>query len=164
MKLSNYLILISVTFIAVTACSKVEYDYKELGFTDKAEMEVAFEKGYHTKQKLIEMTEQSSPAASKAEEVKPEPIESEPVANNSSFDAVSMEGEHFKRTGLNRAIQLESPQNLITLDTECKATSPQNGEGGWTWDNGGFIVNFTNKSFVFPKQEVLLQNVDKCMG
>ena len=33
-----------------------QYDPKRLGFTDKAEMDAAFAKGYHTKQKLVEMT------------------------------------------------------------------------------------------------------------
>jgi hypothetical protein len=33
-----------------------QYDPKRLGFTDKAEMDAAFAKGYHTKQKLTEMT------------------------------------------------------------------------------------------------------------
>lgn len=41
--------------ITVAACSKVDYDHKALGFVDRNEMEAAFAKGYHTKQKLDEM-------------------------------------------------------------------------------------------------------------
>lgn len=41
--------------LGLVGCSKVEYDYKALGFADKAEMEAAFAKGYQTKQKLDEM-------------------------------------------------------------------------------------------------------------
>ncbi len=32
-----------------------EYDFKALGFADKAEMDAAFAKGYHTKKKFVEM-------------------------------------------------------------------------------------------------------------
>ena len=45
-----------VLSLGLMACSKVENDYKALGFTDKTEMEVAFSKGYHTKQRLVEET------------------------------------------------------------------------------------------------------------
>ncbi len=42
--------------LCLVGCSKVEYDYKTLGFSDKAAMEAAFAKGYHTKQKFDEMS------------------------------------------------------------------------------------------------------------
>ncbi len=45
-----------ILLLALSGCESVEYDYKNLGFGDKAEMEAAFAKGYHTKQKLVEMT------------------------------------------------------------------------------------------------------------
>jgi uncharacterized protein YecT (DUF1311 family) len=45
-----------ILLLALSGCERVEYDYKNLGFSDKAEMEAAFAKGYHTKQKLVEMT------------------------------------------------------------------------------------------------------------
>jgi uncharacterized protein YecT (DUF1311 family) len=45
-----------ILLLALSGCESVEYDYKNLGFSDKAEMEAAFAKGYHTKQKLVEMT------------------------------------------------------------------------------------------------------------
>ena len=48
--------LSSVVFLLFLAgCSKTEYDPTALGFASKAEMEAAFSKGYHTKQKLDEM-------------------------------------------------------------------------------------------------------------
>jgi hypothetical protein len=48
--------------VAAAACSKVEYDHKALGFADKTEMESAFAKGYHTKQKLDEMIPRATTA------------------------------------------------------------------------------------------------------
>lgn len=54
--------------IGLSACdNEVQYDPKALGFSGKAEMEAAFERGYHTKQKLMEMM----PAAPKAETTHP---------------------------------------------------------------------------------------------
>jgi hypothetical protein len=42
--------------MSLVACNRpVEYDPKTLGFADNAEMDTAFAKGYHTKQKLTEM-------------------------------------------------------------------------------------------------------------
>lgn len=41
--------------LAISACSKVEYDFKALGFSNTEEMQAAFAKGYHTKKKLDEM-------------------------------------------------------------------------------------------------------------
>jgi len=61
-----------IAFLAVSGCSKVEYDYKALGFASKAEMEDAHNKGYHTKQKLAEMTEQAPTVAA--------PLSSAPVS------------------------------------------------------------------------------------
>ena len=49
--------------LGLVACSKVEYDFKALGFTDKAEMGAAFTQGYHTKQKLTEMVKPVAVAA-----------------------------------------------------------------------------------------------------
>jgi uncharacterized protein YecT (DUF1311 family) len=37
------------------SCSKIEYDFRSLGFSSVEEMQAAFTKGYHTKQKLDEM-------------------------------------------------------------------------------------------------------------
>lgn len=53
-------ILVTSMFLALsTACSneasEVKYDHRALGFADEAEMRAAFEKGYHTKAKLLEM-------------------------------------------------------------------------------------------------------------
>lgn len=47
----------TVAFIVfgLAGCTKTEYDYKALGFSSKDDMEAAFAKGYHTKQKLDEM-------------------------------------------------------------------------------------------------------------
>lgn len=50
--------IIFSSVLLLAGCSKVEYDYKALGFESKTEMEQAFGKGYHTKQKFIEMTDE----------------------------------------------------------------------------------------------------------
>lgn len=62
---------------ALVACSKVEYDYKALGFTSKDEMQAAFDKGYQTKQKLDEMVKPAPVAA--AASAAPTPVASEPA-------------------------------------------------------------------------------------
>ena len=53
--MNNYIFTFLFTIILISGCSKVEYDHKTLGFSDPAEMESAFSKGYHTKQKFTEM-------------------------------------------------------------------------------------------------------------
>ena len=50
----SFLLSIILSF-GLCGCSKVEYDYKTLGFANPTEMESAFSKGYHTKQKFTEM-------------------------------------------------------------------------------------------------------------
>lgn len=50
----SFLLSIVLSF-GLCGCSKVEYDYKALGFDNPTEMESAFSKGYHTKQKFTEM-------------------------------------------------------------------------------------------------------------
>ena len=62
-----------VLALGLTACIKVEYDYKALGFADKSEMVAAFAKGYHTKQKFDEMAPKVAAAPA------PQSAASEPV-------------------------------------------------------------------------------------
>jgi len=50
-----FFLLSIVLSFGLFGCSKVEYDYKTLGFDNPTEMESAFSKGYHTKQKFTEM-------------------------------------------------------------------------------------------------------------
>lgn len=49
-------LMLAVLLAFVFSDALVAYDYKALGFADKGEMESAFAKGYHTKQKLDEMS------------------------------------------------------------------------------------------------------------
>lgn len=56
--LSSCLLLLSLW-----GCSKVEYDHKALGFNSADDMQSAFAKGYHTKQKLDEMAPPSATPA-----------------------------------------------------------------------------------------------------
>lgn len=63
--------------IGLSACSnEVQYDPKALGFADKAEMEAAFAKGYHTKQKLTEMMQ---PAPKAEVPHQPAPVAPQPT-------------------------------------------------------------------------------------
>jgi tetratricopeptide (TPR) repeat protein len=75
--------------IGLVACNGVEYDPKALGFADKAEMETAFAKGYHTKLKFAEMVPQAAqpkveapaPAPVPPQAVTPQvPAQQEPIA------------------------------------------------------------------------------------
>lgn len=56
--------------VGLLGCGAPEYDFKALGFADKAEMESAFAKGYHTKKKLTEMM---PPPVAKVEASPPAP-------------------------------------------------------------------------------------------
>jgi len=92
--------LLVTCFLAISllGCSKVEYDYKALGFSSADEMQAAFSKGYHTKQKLDELNPpvvNAAPVASaeqapaQAPEVKQEttaPVAQDNTPFSPSFD------------------------------------------------------------------------------
>ena len=85
MKKSRLSSVFLIAFIlGLGACSKVEYDHKALGFADKAAMESAFAKGYQTKQKLDEMTANttSAAAAPAAQSAVSEPITTAPATQD----------------------------------------------------------------------------------
>jgi uncharacterized protein YecT (DUF1311 family) len=67
--------------LAISACSKVDYDFKALGFSNAEEMQAAFTKGYHTKKKLDEMVPIATqmPVAPDAHAAPPTAVE--PVAS-----------------------------------------------------------------------------------
>lgn len=73
--------VLSCCFILL-GCSKVEYDFKSLGFSSVADMQAAFERGYHTKKKLDEMepsaTPPEVPSAAGRTETLPVAVESKP--------------------------------------------------------------------------------------
>lgn len=54
--MNKLMLFVFVVLLTISGCSEVKYDFKALGFQDKAEMESAFNKGYHTKLKLDQMT------------------------------------------------------------------------------------------------------------
>ena len=60
MKLNLFKVTAIALAIGLAGCNEVKYEPKALGFADQSEMEAAFAKGYHTKQKLLEM--QPAPA------------------------------------------------------------------------------------------------------
>jgi hypothetical protein len=68
----------AIIAVALAGCSKVEYDFKSLGFANKDDMEAAFAKGYHTKKKLDEMIKPPVVAAA------PTPAPAQPAAASES--------------------------------------------------------------------------------
>jgi uncharacterized protein YecT (DUF1311 family) len=97
----NYtLMAVAIASLVTSACGEVKYDHIALGFSDKAEMEAAFAKGYHTKQKFIEIqatsyvtatpTQQTSTSSAELHPPSASPNENTPVlsvsiADNSQF-------------------------------------------------------------------------------
>jgi len=82
MNISSKLATIAIVACAMVGCSKVEYDYKALGFASKDEMQAAFDKGYQTKQKLDEMTKPEPVAVAPAPAViEPNPTASAPLVS-----------------------------------------------------------------------------------
>lgn len=71
----------------MAGCSKVEYDFKALGFTSKDEMQAAFDKGYQTKQKLDEMTKPAPVAV--VEPQAPAVVEPTPAAAASPVESTA---------------------------------------------------------------------------
>lgn len=107
-------LLIAATFsIGLIACSKVEYDYKALGFADQTEMEAAFAKGYHTKQKLLEMTPKVVNAPTE-----PQVASSEPTAASASPQVATTEP-----TAQNATSQVVATEHTTPVKSELKATA-----------------------------------------
>ncbi len=48
---------------------------------------------------------------------------------------------------------LESVNSTITLETSCLASSPQHGNGKWSWANDSVQVEFDNETIGFPHQD-----------
>ena len=114
---SSLACLLSVILsLGLVACSKVEYDFKTLGFTDKAEMDAAFAQGYHTKQKLTEMVKPAVVAAAPAPQVaasEPAPAASVPVtepAPPASSPSATPEVSASAPAPIATASQLTAPQ------------------------------------------------------
>ncbi len=57
----------------------------------------------------------------------------------------------------------QSSLGKLYLGKDCDALSKKFGKGDWSWANGGFIVEFNNKSFAFPRQEVNVDNNGGCL-
>lgn len=78
-----YMVVLAL-MVSIGGCGKVDYDPKALGFSDRAEMESAFAKGYHTKQRLVEMLPP-------APEMKLEAAQSAPVAQEQPVQPQSIQ-------------------------------------------------------------------------
>ncbi|WP_442762260.1 hypothetical protein [Malikia spinosa] len=90
----------SILYMAVLAlmaslggCGKVDYNPVALGFADKAEMEAAFAKGYHTKQMLLEMLPPPPEVKPEAAQFVQAVQEEQPVQPQSSQETSTLEPE-----------------------------------------------------------------------
>jgi uncharacterized protein YecT (DUF1311 family) len=80
-------LLTCLCLLLLVGCSKNEYDYKALGFSSADEMQAAFQKGYHTKKKLDEMSPAAAPTTTTAPDSTPQPVvtsevKQEPIASS----------------------------------------------------------------------------------
>jgi len=118
--------LITLCFIVLvfSGCSKVEYDFKALGFSSKDEMQAAFDKGYHTKQKLDEMIPPS--IAAPAPQV-PAVVVPPPVAASSQVEpspaATPPQVETVVSQTATTTIPPQPAQNTNSVDVAAAAAS-----------------------------------------
>lgn len=73
------------------------------------------------------------------------------------------EGNQYSYKVDNSKFELTSSNHKIVLSEDCKAKSSQFGIGTWEQSNGGFLIQFSTKKIGFPRQEVLLDNITKCL-
>ena len=50
----------------------------------------------------------------------------------------------------------------LYVGKSCDTYSKRYGRGFWEWANGGFILYFKGTSFAFPRQEIYIDNIQKC--
>ncbi len=62
----------------------------------------------------------------------------------------------------NAGVERVSKRLKLYLGKDCDAYSDIYGKGSWGWANGGFRIDFKNKFFGFPRQEVEIINMEKC--
>ncbi|MDE1131904.1 MAG: hypothetical protein OSA49_10100 [Ascidiaceihabitans sp.] len=48
---------------------------------------------------------------------------------------------------------LEGSSVRLIMRNDCAAFSSDDENGTWAWANGGFVVEFPNRSFGFPRQD-----------
>lgn len=105
---------------SIGGCGKVDYDPTALGFADKAEMEAAFAKGYHTKVRLMEM--QPKPYEIKII-VEPLPVQAaqeQPVQSQSDQAPPVQESENSKvAPKLEAAVSRDVPESSTCADLKA---------------------------------------------
>ena len=87
---------------------------------------------------------------------------------NSTFALTTSDGDEFTvKYNKNGAVLTPkvktSTAGKLYLGKDCDALSKKFGKGDWSWANGGFIVEFANKRFAFPRQEVDVDNNGGCL-
>jgi len=53
-------------------------------------------------------------------------------------------------------------RETLYIGRQCDSYSKIYGKGSWHWANGGFVVDFSNKSFYFPKQMLDIRTTKSC--
>lgn len=87
---------------------------------------------------------------------------------SNTFALFTSDGDEFTvKYNKNGAVLTPKIKNstvgILYLGKDCDALSKKFGKGDWSWANGGFIVEFNNKSFAFPRQEVNVDNNGGCL-
>ena len=53
-------------------------------------------------------------------------------------------------------------KNILYVGKDCDSFSKKYGKGTWGRANGGLLISFENKSFGFPRQELMIKNSKVC--
>ena len=84
--------------------------------------------------------------------------------NNSTRFTFTSTGVQYRWIGSGMMSDVEEIQEapklkiiIITLESNCDASSKEYGRGKWSWSNGGFTIEFKNEVFAFGRQELEIQ-------
>jgi uncharacterized protein YecT (DUF1311 family) len=126
-----------ISCLTLTGCDKpIEYNHSSLGFANKAEMEAAFAKGYHTKQKLLEMTKAES--GKPMESAPPKEDSTQPQAASSTDSIVAGSESPVKQT----AIQPSAPGVPVSGDDKDKSSETPASKMASSADSSPFTPSF----------------------
>lgn len=137
--------------LLIGGCIQTDYDPKALGFSDRKEMESAFAKGYHTKQKLIEM---SPPPPSVAAVV--QPAVEQPISNiaNSANQTSAPEKAESENSIDAAQPATSSDKNIVEASTCADVISCMNAMlASAKVENLGAAMDAARRIDSFPKPE-----------
>lgn len=77
-----------------------------------------------------------------------------PIAGAADGHRVASDGTVYALQINNHGARLNSSRDTLYLGRDCDASSPQYGRGSWGWANGGFVVQFIDRTRIgFPKMD-----------